>query len=177
MNAKGARLLFQRGVSFPLGSESRGEEQKWNSSRDKDHGNWIYRGWWPSYFFPLLLPPFFHWPVYLGSLGTLELFVNGARSGVIYKSRWDPAESPLGCYSRERLGQLPVLRQSEKLPSTSVRPEQLRHSHSPRLKEKRQGWQLLRPGRSPSSRFLRILTPPSPPPLPSSFALDFVKSR
>lgn len=26
-------------------------------------------------------------PVYLGSLGTLELFVNAARSGVIYKSR------------------------------------------------------------------------------------------
>lgn len=54
-------------------------------------------------------------PVYLGSLGTLELFVNAARPGIIYKCRRDPPV--LGCYVGERLGQLSVLRQSEKLPS------------------------------------------------------------
>lgn len=61
--------------------------------------------------------------------------------------------------SWERLGQLSVLRQSEKLPS--FLPLSVGGTSPPptsRGLRRIQGWQLP-PGRAPSSRFLRILTP------------------
>lgn len=132
-------------------------------------------------FFSIPSSSFLHWPV--AGLPRIAWHTRVIRKRrTVRRYLQEPMrscrESSLGCYSRERLGQLSVLRQSEKLPSTSVRPGQLRHSHSPRLKEKRQGLAAATTGTLILFAVFKNLNASfSPSPLLPSFALDFVKSR
>lgn len=111
---------------------------------------------------------FFHppLPVYLGSLATLELFVNASRPGIIYKSRREILRTEdLQGGEKDWDSCLFPGNQKNYLPPPPSWPGQLRHSHSRGLSGAL-GWQL--PLRSPHFAVFKNLNASS-----SSSSLSF----